>query len=220
MTTPTVESYADKGQQYFANARREILPLIPKTRDRVLEIGCGSGETLAMLRSERGCGWMAGIELFPDAAERARAHLDAVYEGDIETMEIPFSPASLDVVLCLDVLEHLRDPWRIVQQLTALLRPGGALIASIPNVRHFTVVMPLLFRGEWKYTDSGLLDRTHLRFFTRATAVALVESGGLRVDAVEVTGLIPGSRRYRFDRLTGGLLRPFFVNQYLVRGIR
>jgi len=215
--TTLAAAYATKESEYFGSARREILPLVPGPLGRVLEVGCGSGATLAMLRAERGCRWLAGVELFPDAAQLARTHLDAVYEGDIEAMAMPVPEGSL--VLCLDVLEHLRDPWLAVRRLATLLRPDGSLIASIPNVRHVAVVGPLLLRGQWRYTDSGPLDRTHLRFFTRESAVALLEDAGLRVRRIEVTGLPPGSRRRLFDRLTRGAFRGLLASQYLLRAV-
>jgi SAM-dependent methyltransferase len=213
-------SYAAKDTQYFANARREILPLVPGRVARVLELGCGRGDTLLMLKADRGYDWAAGIELFPDAANIARGCLDAVYEGDIEAMDLPVPAASIDLVLCLDVLEHLRDPWDVVRRLASVMRPGAALVASIPNVRHYTVLWPLLRHGRWEYTNSGLLDRTHLRFFTRASAIELLEGAGLRVEQIEITGLPIGSRRRLFDRVTFGVFRPLLTFQYLLRAVK
>jgi hypothetical protein len=103
--------------------------------------------------------------------------------------------------------------------LAALLKPGGVLIASIPNVRHFRVVLPLLFRGSWKYADFGLMDRTHLRFFTKASAIELLESAGLTVDAVRTSGMESLSKR-AVAAASFGVLEPFFVFQYLLRGVR
>jgi SAM-dependent methyltransferase len=100
--------------------------------------------------------------------------------GDVETMELPLEPASFDVVLCGDVLEHLRDPWDALAFLATLLRPGGTAVVSVPNVAHWTGRRALL-RGRFPYAAHGLFDRTHLRFFTRASARELVEGAGLRV---------------------------------------
>jgi SAM-dependent methyltransferase len=217
------ESYAGKDTGYFGNARRDILPLIPAPVDRVLELGCGDGTTLAMLKAEGRCRSTVGIELFPNAAQLARRVVDEVIEGDIETLTtLPLADGSADLILCLDVLEHLRDPWDVLRRLVPLLRPGGAVIASIPNVRHLKVILPLALRGRWDYHPlGGILDRTHLRFFTRSTAIGLFEHAGLHVTQVAPTGgLVRGTRPWMFDRLTFGAFREFLTKQYLLRGTR
>jgi 2-polyprenyl-3-methyl-5-hydroxy-6-metoxy-1,4-benzoquinol methylase len=212
--------YADKTDDYFGHARTVVVPLLPAGRvDRILDVGCGRGDTLAYLRAQGRCTWTCGVELFPEAGEAARDRLDEMHIGNIEHLELPIPPASLDVVLCLDVLEHLIDPWATAARLAALLKPGGVLIASIPNVRHFRVVLPLLFRGSWKYADFGLMDRTHLRFFTKASAIELLESAGLTVDAVRTSGMESLSKR-ALAAASFGALEPFFVFQYLLRGVR
>jgi len=213
-------TYEEKRDDYFGNVRRDVLPLLPTSSARVLELGCGRGDTLAYLKREGRCEWAGGIELFPAAAAVARGRVDWLLEGDAERLDIGLAPASLDLVLCLDVLEHLVDPWTMMRRLAALLRPGGAVVASIPNVRNRRVLFPLLFRGSFEYANEGLLDRTHLRFFTRRSAVALLESAGLRVDLVRDTGLEPGSRTRMFDALTLSTLRPLFTVQYLVRAVK
>ncbi|MFO1186414.1 MAG: methyltransferase domain-containing protein [Alphaproteobacteria bacterium] len=122
-----------------------------------------------------------------------------------------------DCILCLDVLEHLVDPWRVVGALHGQLAPGGVIVASIPNVQHHSVVRALM-TGGWRYDpEGGLLDETHLRFFTRSTAIELMTSSGLRLDAVDWTGLGPGGKSGLIDRMTFGTLRGFLVYQYLIR---
>jgi len=196
-----------------------VLAWLPPAPARVLEVGCGGGDTLAYLQATGRCDRTAGVELVAEAAETARGRLDDVYEGNIEHLDLPIAPASLDVVLCLDVLEHLIDPWRTATRLAGLLAPGGVLIASIPNVRHFRVVLPLLVRGRWDYAESGLMDRTHLRFFTQRTATQLLRQAGLRVDAVRGSGLESPRKRVAIA-LSAGLLEPLLVFQYLIRGVR
>jgi SAM-dependent methyltransferase len=213
-------SYDGKQTDYFGNIRREILPLLPARSARVLELGCGRGDTLAYLKREGRCEWAGGVELFPEAAAVARDRLDWLLEGDVERLELDLEAGSLDVVLCLDVLEHLVDPWRMLRRLTALLRPGGAIVASIPNVRHARVVIPLLFGGSFQYANQGLLDRTHLRFFTRRSAIELLECGGLRVDAVQETGFERGTRARLLDALTLSAFRPLLTLQYVLRAVK
>jgi 2-polyprenyl-3-methyl-5-hydroxy-6-metoxy-1,4-benzoquinol methylase len=216
--TPELSSKSVDQRAYFSQIRREILPLLPEGCDCVLEVGCGTGETLRLLKLRGLCRRAVGIELCHNAAEIARTHLDFVYEGDVEQLELSISQGSFSAILCLDVLEHLVNPEKVIQSLHSLLAPGGVIIASIPNVRHHSALLPLLLRGEWNYTDWGILDRTHLRFFVRNTALRLMESSGLKVESVHSTYGGEGDRLW--DRLSFGLFRPFLELQYLIRARR
>jgi len=208
-------------ENYYTNVRHEILPLLPTHCDKVLDIGCGDGSTLMWLKDVKKCSWIGGVEIVPDAAEKARKKLDMVYEGNIDAMDLPLERSSLDLILCLDVLEHLIDPWSVTRRIQNLLKPGGALIVSVPNVRCKRVLLPLLLHGKWEYADQGILDRTHLRFFVRDSAIDLVEAAGLRVDMVDVTGGIARGSKARFMKavLPNGIMS-FFARQYLIRGIK
>lgn len=206
----------DKATNYFGFTRTEILELLPEKADRVLEIGCADVSTLVWIREKLSSSWVGGVELFEEAAEKARKRVDWVAYGNIETMKLPFEAASMDLILCLDVLEHLVDPWAVVRDLHRLLKPGGTFIASIPNVRHARVSVSLLFGGQWNYVDLGVLDRTHLRFFTRSTAVRLVECSGLKVDRI----MPKVSRQWKWrilDSVTLNLLKPLMAYQYVIR---
>lgn len=202
---------------YVGRTRNEILPLWPGQCNRVLEIGCGAGATLAYLKHAGLCHWTGGVELHPEAAARARKQVDLLVEGSIERADLPIESGSIDVILCLDVLEHLVDPWHVLTAIQHLLAPGGVIIASIPNVRHASVALPLLFRGRWDYTDSGLLDRTHLRFFTRRTALELFQSTGYSVTRVLSTGTERGRAGWLPNLLTLTLFKPLLELQYLIR---
>jgi 2-polyprenyl-3-methyl-5-hydroxy-6-metoxy-1,4-benzoquinol methylase len=208
------------GLEYFSNVRRDILPFLPAGAERVLEIGCGSGATLAHIKQQGLAAWVGGFEFDAEAAAVARPHVDWLTQGDVETTPIDLAPGSLDAIMCLDVLEHLRDPWALMPKLTPLLAPHGVLIASIPNVRNHVVVGNLLFRGKWDYQDEGLLDRTHLRFFTHASARELVEKGGLVVDAESDLGFSDRKRRKWRNKLAFGLLKDFYIDQFLFRARR
>jgi len=205
------ELYSEKSTRYFALARTEIAPLLPDCTDRVFEIGCGAGATISWLRSIRPVRYAAGIELVPQAARQAEQSLDAVIIGNIEVSELPFAAGSFDMILALDVLEHLVDPWAVVRRLHRLLAPNGVIIASIPNVSHYSVAMPLLIRGRWSYVDEGLLDRTHLRFFTQRTAVELMSCSGLMVDKIDRTRLLPKWVTNWPDRIGGRNVRWYFA---------
>jgi SAM-dependent methyltransferase len=212
--------YEVKSNDYFDNVRSEILSLLPRKINRLLEIGCGSGNTLNYIKNNYRCDWACGVELVHEAAEIARSKVDLLIEGDIENTDLPIEPETLDVILCLDVLEHLINPWKVMSKLGVLLKSDGVIIASIPNVRNFHVILPLIFRGEWKYFDLGILDKTHLRFFTRSTAIKLIESSGLKVDVVKERGILRGSKTWVANLATFSLFKQFFVLQYLIRAIK
>lgn len=212
--------YHNKSSTYYTNARTEIMPLLPDRVDRVLEIGCAEGGTLLWVRQQKGCVWLGGVELFESAVVKARQQLDWVDQGNIETMELPFEPKSLDLILCLDVLEHLWDPWSVVQRLSTLLKHGGTLIISVPNFRHHSVLYPLLIKGRLDYAVEGVLDKTHVRFFSKSTAIELAQSGGLTVDMVLATGLPPGSKSALANMITFGVFSAIFEWQYLIRAVK
>ncbi len=180
----TTQSYSSKTAPYFAGIRPEMLAFVPAQAKRVLEIGCGSGEFGAALKQEFGAE-VTGVELFPEAAETARTRLDRVIVADVERDALDLPPGHFDCLVCNDVLEHLVDPWTVLRNLRSYVQENGTLVVSIPNVRHHKVVRHLVWPGEWRYEKSGVLDRTHLRFFTRKTACEMVESAGFRIERVE-----------------------------------
>jgi SAM-dependent methyltransferase len=162
-------------------AHRLLLDAVPDGA-RVLDVGCATGYLAAEL-TRRGCR-VTGVEADPVAAERARVHCEAVVVGDVEDDAGRSELAALgpfDVVLCGDVLEHLRDPWAALRALAALAAvPGGQVVFSVPNVAHWTGRRAVA-RGRFAYAEYGLFDRTHLRFFTRASARDLAQRAGLRL---------------------------------------
>ena len=148
---------------------------------RVLDVGCAEGYVSRELR-ERGCA-AVGVEADASAAERARRWCDEVIVGDVEAADVRARVTGpYDRVLFGDVLEHLRDPASVLRWARELLAPDGLVVASLPNIAHWTARRELV-RGRFPREDHGLFDRTHLRFFTRASARELLESAGLRVTA-------------------------------------
>jgi 2-polyprenyl-3-methyl-5-hydroxy-6-metoxy-1,4-benzoquinol methylase len=185
------------------------------TGRRVLDVGCSSGY-LARPLSERG-NTIVGLELDAAAAREAEAWCEHVLVGDVETMPLPLEPASFDVVLCGDVLEHLRDPPAALARLRPFLRPGGRLVASTPNVANWAIRLSLL-AGRWRYTERGILDRTHVHLFTRRTLVQAVEAAGYRVLRVDFSVPAPGdSDLLDAAAAAVGRLRPtLFAYQWLI----
>lgn len=212
-----MQSYSDKSGDYFAHARKEIQPMLPNNLCRVLEVGCGAGTTLGWLREEHHADHVVGIEIAQSAAEKARVFADQVYCFDFESQDLPADESKFDLILCLDVLEHMVDPWAVIDRLaTHYLETGGTLIVSLPNVRHYSVVLPLLFGGRWDYEDAGLLDRTHLRFFTKASARALLSHPQFGVVSCTATGFNGWSVKRILNALTLGIFQELVTYQYFL----
>lgn len=211
--------YHDKRPDYFSGTRTQILDLIPKFSQRVLEIGCGSGQTLEMLKEKKLCKETVGIELFSEAADEARDKVDFVYCMDIEKGTMPEDIGMFDLILLLDILEHLINPWEVLTSLTKThLAEGGRVIVSLPNARHFSLVLPLLF-GKFDYKERGILDKTHLRFFTRKSAAELLKSAGLTIEATKRTSLDLYLNSGKFNAITLGLFSEFFTSQYIFSAV-
>ncbi len=178
----TQKSKASPDPFYFGYPRPEVVALVPQTARRVLDIGCGAGR-LGEAIKQRQPATVSGIELDAQAATTARGRLDHVWAGDIEELDLDIPPGSFDAIVCADVLEHLREPARVLKRIREWLAPDGCIVASIPNVRHHSIVRSLL-QGNWTYESAGLLDRTHLRFFTRREIEKLFHRAGFAIDGM------------------------------------
>jgi 2-polyprenyl-3-methyl-5-hydroxy-6-metoxy-1,4-benzoquinol methylase len=209
--------YNQKDGQYFSHARSDILSLIPDSASRIFEVGCGDGATLRMLQRLFKPSFVGGIDIAWQAVEALRPHANLALQGNIEYMELPDEVRDIDVILCLDVLEHLLDPWTVVKRLHERLSERGVIIACIPNIRYHRVSLPLLFHGKWELENAGILDRTHLRFFVKKTAIELMTSSGLHLHAVRPTGLGRGRKAHVLNAVTFGVFENILAYQYLVR---
>src|SRR5262249_50822429 len=146
----------------------DLLRLLPREARVIVEVGCGSGALGAAFKRINPAARYLGIERHAPAAFQAGGGLDRGVLGDAgltTPQQLGITPGEVDVLVYGDVLEHLADPWALLRQQVPWLRPGGLVLACVPNVQHWSVLAELL-RGRWRYRDEGLLDRTHLRFFT------------------------------------------------------
>ncbi|MQA75097.1 MAG: methyltransferase domain-containing protein [Solirubrobacterales bacterium] len=212
--TPSILSPPDTGSETTyvefndrpLGGHRLLLEMLP-IGGRILDVGC-SGGYLAERLAARGS-VVSGIELDPRAAERAGAHCDRVLVGDVETLELPFDPATFDAIACGDLIEHLRRPGDVLARLRGLLKPGGRLVLTTPNVANWTIRLQLLF-GRFHYTDRGILDRTHAHLFTRRTLIACLVGAGYEVERLDFTVPVPIFGSPAVERLAHriGALRP------------
>ena len=197
------------------HARLLELTLSDAPRD-VLDVGCSSGYLAAPLAAAGAR--VVGLELDPDAAEAARTYCAEVLVGDVEGMEIPFEPASFDAIVCGDLVEHLRDPGTTLARLRPLLRHGGRLVLSTPNVANWAMRLSLL-AGRWRYTERGILDRTHAHLFTRKTLTETVEAAGYRILELDHTAPVPLFGTPAVERAAhaiAGLRPPLLAYQFVL----
>jgi len=162
---PAVDGLAHRFIDYYGEEREDVGKFIDENVRDVLEIGCGGGATARFLSERRGIR-VVGVELNPAVAERASRWLERVIVGDVAEVELP--EAAFDLVLALELVEHLPEPEVVLQKLARAVRPGGRMLLSVPNVGHHSVVRDLL-AGRWDYLPVGLLCYTHYRFFCRST---------------------------------------------------
>ncbi len=172
---------------YYSNSRPEMLELIPADAFHILELGCGQGNFGAQLKQDNPQRVVIGIEYDSAASSNAKNKLNKVYQLDLNNLASSINEDNFDCLICNDILEHLIDPWSVLQNFQNKVRSGGTVILSIPNIRNHKVLRKLIFHGLWEYVDEGILDRTHLRFFTRKSIIQLAQHAGL--SEIQVRGI-------------------------------
>ena len=177
-------------------ARDDYVAALPESAEAsILEIGCSNGATGALALARGKCRRYCGVELFPEPAAAARERLTEVVEGDVEQLELPWPAQSFDALILSEVLEHLRDPWDVLERLRPLLRPGALVFASTPNVAHREIIVMLL-QGRWELRSYGPLDATHLRWFS-PSSLRQARGSWHVADPVGPPGARPGQRSRR-----------------------
>ncbi len=211
---------------YYGNIRLDVTSLIdnaPDSHINVLEVGCGMGTTLGHIRNTYPNSTIHGIELMPRIAEFANKYIGDVICGNIESLELPYENNQFDYIIFADVLEHLVDPEAVLLKMREYLKPSGYILTSLPNIMHYSVILDLL-RGNFTYQSCGILDRTHLKFFTYNEIVKLFERLGYRIEVIKYNpfeAVLTEEDQQLLDQLTAlpGLADPaqFHAYQYLVK---
>lgn len=179
--------YGNKDKTYYSNSRAEILPFIPQNISQVLDVGCGNGRFGQILKDNFNC-TVWGIEPDENSASEAQKSLDYVL-NDSFNENIYLHEQKFDCIFFNDVLEHLVDPYAALKLSKNLLLPGGYVISSIPNILHFFTIYRILETQDWKYEETGILDKTHLRFFTKKSITRMFEECGFKV--LRIQGINP-----------------------------
>lgn len=188
LTSPGHADYGERVRwiqsthEYYGHQRSELLSLIPAEATQIIDVGCGSGRLGQSIKAERPNAEVRGIEFNAAAAERAAQFLDDVYHGRAED-SIPNWPTAHCLIFA-DVLEHLIDPLSVLRAWRSRLSEGGKIVVSLPNVGHFSIAKAWI-HGRWDYQSAGVLDRTHLQFFTRETGIEMITRAGFEVTQIE-----------------------------------
>jgi 2-polyprenyl-3-methyl-5-hydroxy-6-metoxy-1,4-benzoquinol methylase len=201
-----------KDSNYYTQSRPEIAKLVPKNISTILDVGCAQGSFLKLVKELSGAEtW--GIELLPEIAEKAT--VDKILTGKVEDLIHLIPNGYFDCITFNDVLEHLLEPTEVLKAISLKLSKDGIIIASIPNIRYYVCLYELLIKKDWKYKDSGILDSTHLRFFTKKSMKRMFEEAGFK--NIQQKGLVHNSA-WKFkllDFFTFGLPMDIKYQQFI-----
>lgn len=170
---------------YFEHARTELVDMLERPPTRFVEIGCGAGSTGAEVKRRYPDCIVDGFEYSAAAAAVAAGCMDNVHVGDVLAVDFGtlYAPESIDALLLADVLEHLYDPWIFLQRIRPFLTPDAQIIASIPNVRNLALINEIA-SGTFAYEPAGLLDITHIRFFSRKEIEKMFDQTGYEITSI------------------------------------
>lgn len=201
--------------EYHQSERKEIASFFNESPGTVLDIGCGGGGTGKLIKQKFPSSRVIGIELNPHAAEHARQYLDQVICEDIDTLDLTQQIGStrVDAVLLLDVLEHLYNPWKALVRVRGWLDEGTRVLASVPNIRNLAN-LDQLAAGHWTYGPNGVLDITHVRFFTRESLRQLFEETGYHVHEMTPLTQPRWLERHVIDRRPGQIVTQNMTIRY------
>jgi len=209
--------YVTKTNNYFKNIRKELLDLIPHQNrsGSILEIGAGSGATMIYAKQNGYAKKIYGIELctVEDSFQESN-EFENFLIGNVENMSLKYNEKSFDVILCGDVLEHLINPYEIVKKMKHFLKDDGVIIASLPNMRQIHMMIQIYLKGDFRYQEAGILDKTHLRFFCKKNMIELFESRGLQVERIVSNSNLIGKTTKLLNKLTFNIFDEFLAAQY------
>jgi 2-polyprenyl-3-methyl-5-hydroxy-6-metoxy-1,4-benzoquinol methylase len=207
------KAFTDKNDRYYNMDKVRFVQFIREGPNKILDLGCASGKLGRELRGLNKASEIVGAEIFEQAALEAAKYYDKVYLGDIEQIGLDYKDY-FDYVICGDILEHLRDPWTMLNKIFDWLKKDAIFISSIPNIRYWRILKDLIILGKWDYTEAGILDKTHLRFFTKRTYIEMIITSKFTITYNEMW---LNSKKKRFlNRCTLGIFEELLGSQIMV----
>jgi len=207
-------------ERYYTNRRTEMAQFLPRHYRTVLEVGCGEAGFAENL--DPSCEYW-GVERHNTAAVAASRRAQRVLVGDYMDVETQLPDGYFDLVICNDVIEHMPDHDAFLSKLRMKMKDGGSLVASIPNMRYYYCLRELLLSKDWVYQDHGIMDRTHLRFFTENSIRRSMTDNGFEIEVMHglnrLRGLKKMVRALFFVVLTFGYYRDILYQQFGLRAI-
>ena len=204
------EMYITKETNYFSLERQMFKDAVRENSLNILDIGCGTGILGAYFKKNQNCN-VTGIEINQKAFEAAKLNLDNVIKGNIETLDLTLNENYFDVIIMGDVLEHLVNPITTILKITPLLKKEGRILITVPNVRNWNVLIKLIFQDSWEYADWGILDYTHMRFFTLKSAKSILKKNNIKIESAQRIIQKP-SKSHVFIIFTLGLFEGFLAS--------
>jgi 2-polyprenyl-3-methyl-5-hydroxy-6-metoxy-1,4-benzoquinol methylase len=201
---------------YFGNQRSEIFEFLPEKIDTILDVGCGYGGFLQYVKSKKVNIETWGLEIVESIGNTLPGKIDKVLIGPIEIISIELPITYFDAITFNDVLEHLLEPEIVLKSIASKLTLNGCIVASLPNVRYIRNLYNLIIRKDWKYEDSGILDKTHLRFFTKKSMERLFEESGYQVITIKGIFRLRGFKFWIFNLITFGFFDDCLFERFVI----
>jgi len=202
--------YLNKKSNYFSLERELFKEQVKENNLKILDIGCGYGILGSYFKRNQNC-YVAGVEINLSAYEEACKSLDFVVYGNVESIDLPFTNNFFDVIIMGDVLEHLISPVSVLDKIDSFLKENGKFHISVPNIRNWKVLKKLIFNDSWEYQEWGILDETHLRFFTKKSINSHLKKNNFNITFIKWV-IQKKSKSYWFNVFTFRIFEGFLAS--------